>query len=61
MILIIIIIIIIIILHIILLLFSQHYLLKRARSQVKDLNGDEEDGLDETILPVDFAKAGVCC
>jgi hypothetical protein len=26
--------------------------------QVKDLNGDEEDGMDETILPVDYDKAG---
>jgi len=27
-------------------------------SQVKDLNGDEEDGMDETILPVDYNTAG---
>jgi len=26
--------------------------------QVPDLDGDEEDGLDETILPVDHAQAG---
>ncbi|KAA8494504.1 Metacaspase-1 [Porphyridium purpureum] len=27
-------------------------------SQVRDTNGDEEDGYDETILPVDFQRAG---
>ena len=27
-------------------------------SQTEDLDGDEEDGLDETILPVDFKTAG---
>ncbi|PRP86660.1 hypothetical protein PROFUN_05139 [Planoprotostelium fungivorum] len=27
-------------------------------SQVKDTNGDEDDGYDETILPVDFNTAG---
>jgi len=27
-------------------------------SQVADLNGDEEDGMDETILPVDYNTAG---
>lgn len=26
--------------------------------QTEDLDGDEEDGLDETIYPVDFKKAG---
>ena len=28
-------------------------------SQVKDKDGDEIDGLDETILPVDFQKSGM--
>jgi metacaspase-1 len=28
-------------------------------SQVLDLDGDEEDGFDETILPVDFKQAGM--
>lgn len=28
-------------------------------SQVRDCNGDEEDGLDETICPVDFMTAGM--
>src|SRR5271163_89930 len=28
-------------------------------SQTEDLDGDEEDGLDETILPVDFKTAGM--
>src|SRR5690242_4266862 len=28
-------------------------------SQVKDLNGDEEDGLDETLVPYDGRTAGV--
>jgi len=27
-------------------------------SQVKDLSGDEEDGFDETLVPLDFQKAG---
>jgi len=27
-------------------------------SQVRDENGDERDGLDETLLPVDYASAG---
>lgn len=27
-------------------------------SQTPDLDGDEEDGFDETILPVDFKQAG---
>eukprot|EP01117_Protostelium_nocturnum_P005323 TRINITY_DN1938_c0_g1_i1.p1 TRINITY_DN1938_c0_g1~~TRINITY_DN1938_c0_g1_i1.p1 ORF type:complete len:462 (-),score=171.94 TRINITY_DN1938_c0_g1_i1:214-1599(-) len=27
-------------------------------SQVRDTNGDEDDGFDETILPVDFQSAG---
>jgi hypothetical protein len=27
-------------------------------SQTEDLDGDEEDGLDETILPLDFKTAG---
>jgi len=26
--------------------------------QTEDLDGDEEDGLDETIYPVDFKQAG---
>jgi uncharacterized caspase-like protein len=26
--------------------------------QTKDLDGDEEDGMDETIIPVDFQTAG---
>jgi len=26
--------------------------------QIKDDNGDEEDGMDETIIPVDFRQAG---
>ena len=26
--------------------------------QTKDLDGDEEDGMDETILPVDYKTAG---
>ena len=28
-------------------------------SQVKDTNGDEKDGYDETICPIDFDKAGM--
>ena len=28
--------------------------------QVVDTSGDEDDGMDETILPVDYNKAGVC-
>ena len=28
-------------------------------SQTEDLDGDEEDGLDETILPEDFKTAGM--
>jgi metacaspase-1 len=28
-------------------------------SQTLDLDGDEEDGFDETILPVDFKQAGM--
>ncbi|KIP05261.1 hypothetical protein PHLGIDRAFT_36523 [Phlebiopsis gigantea 11061_1 CR5-6] len=28
-------------------------------SQVKDLDGDEVDGFDEVILPVDFRKSGI--
>lgn len=28
-------------------------------SQVKDRDGDEVDGFDEVILPVDFRKAGI--
>ena len=28
-------------------------------SQVADLNGDEDDGMDETILPCDYNSAGV--
>jgi len=28
-------------------------------SQVKDVNGDEEDGMDETICPIDFKKKGM--
>lgn len=27
--------------------------------QTEDLDGDEDDGLDETIYPVDFKKAGM--
>ena len=27
--------------------------------QTEDLDGDEEDGLDETILPVDFNQSGM--
>lgn len=27
--------------------------------QTEDLDGDEEDGLDETIYPVDFKHAGM--
>jgi len=27
-------------------------------SQVKDLSGDEEDGFDETLVPLDFQKSG---
>lgn len=27
-------------------------------SQIKDYNGDEADGMDETILPVDYKTAG---
>jgi hypothetical protein len=26
--------------------------------QVQDRNGDEDDGYDETILPVDYSRAG---
>jgi len=28
-------------------------------SQTKDINGDEEDGLDETICPIDFMTSGM--
>jgi hypothetical protein len=28
-------------------------------SQIRDRNGDEEDGADEVILPIDYATAGV--
>jgi hypothetical protein len=27
--------------------------------QTEDLDGDEDDGLDETIYPVDFKQAGM--
>lgn len=29
-----------------------------ARPQVQDLDGDEEDGLDETLMPVDYEDVG---
>jgi len=34
--------------------------LKILYSQVVDTSGDEDDGMDETILPVDYNTAGVC-
>jgi metacaspase-1 len=51
---------------------AMHWLVKDARpndslffhfsghgGQTEDLDGDEEDGLDETIYPLDFKKAGM--
>lgn len=29
-----------------------------VESQVQDLDGDEEDGLDETLMPMDFEEVG---
>jgi hypothetical protein len=51
---------------------AMHWLVKDAKpndslffhfsghgGQTEDLDGDEDDGLDETILPVDFKQAGM--
>jgi metacaspase-1 len=51
---------------------AMHWLVKDARAndslffhfsghggQTEDLDGDESDGLDETIYPVDFKKVGM--
>ncbi|CZS92586.1 probable Metacaspase-1 [Rhynchosporium graminicola] len=39
---------------------AMHWLVKDARhgGQTKDLDGDEEDGYDEVIYPVDFRQVG---
>ena len=35
-----------------------HFLMTGHGGQQEDLDGDEEDGFDETLIPVDFDKNG---
>lgn len=38
--------------------FYKYYIVSGHGGQVADKDGDEDDGYDETILPVDFQQAG---